>query len=232
MKNFFAISVFILACILFVPSLNAAPSHFIINPIEPSPEAVVNQEDYENWQNANQDFKGAETGLLEAYKNCLKEFGPGGEGWLQMNQSDWAKIREETAYNRHAPKGSPDYLAYFEKEAKERIEWLDKLAKKGQVIYAQSYLFKEPGFSGMLILYGRGSDIEIDFYTENTATRSVCQAWGQTQPSGGKATFEFNNNTFNLEMIDLGKSIILSSDSQNGICQDSGKFTGSYELTK
>jgi Protein of unknown function (DUF1311). len=218
----------LVACLLFVPGLVYARDHFIIEYIDPSPEAIITEEEMESWLALSEDFSDAEEELIDAYQAALSQIGGGGEGWLEMNQSDWAKYRQEDAYTMHSPKGGPAYLAFIAAEAQNRTEWLKQLGKKGKVWFIQNYVYQEPGHEGMVIIYRRERGQEMELYTKHLASGAVCAAAGEAETADGKAAY----GAVGVEMLELGKSLSLTSLAGPDVCRPGGKFTGTYLLTK
>ncbi len=229
MKKTFMLFAFCLAAhTLLCPFPAQARDQFIINYIDPTPEAIVTGEEMTAWLEADKGFAEAEAELIDAYHSALDKFGPGGEGWLGMNQSDWAKYRQEDAYTKHGPKGSPGYLAFLAEEARSRTKWLNRLGQKGKVYYAQNYIYQEPGYEGMVILYLRDRGQEMELYTKNLGTGAVCTASGDAETKDGKASY----GPVKVELLELGKSLNLTSAQGKNVCEPGGKFTGFYLLTK
>ena len=228
MKQILIILAFV--CLFALPSGAAAlpKEHFIIHYVEPTPEATISQEELDAWADASKDFAKAEERLLDAYQDALDDFGPGGESWLMMNQGDWAKRRQADALERHGPKGSPAYISFLITEADKRSAWLDQLAEKGKVIFAHNYLYEQSGYEGMVILYYRKRGMEFELFTTNLETGAVCEAYGEGNPSEGKTQYK----SFAIEFVDLGKALLLTAPSEAPLCQDGGRFTGTYVLTK
>lgn len=223
------IFVFVLSfALLGLPALSQATEHLIINYAELNPEASMTEEEMESCRMSSDDFAEAEEELESAYENAREEFGPGGEGWLKMNQGDWAKNRQNYAYENYAPKGSPEYLNYMIQQAVKRTKWLDQLAGKSWVVFTHNYIYQKPGYEGIVILYYRNDAQEMEIYTRNLETGAICKSIGEAVITGGKADY----NGIALEMVELGKSLDITAQSETGICQPGGSLTGTYILTK
>ena len=222
---------FSLAGLTMLPNLAFSETFFPIQIVELLPEARVSEEEMDAWNRAFPDFEKSEEALLKAYRNCMEEIGPGGQGWLSMIQSDWNKARLEKAYENSSPKGGPAYIQSLNKDAEERTAWLNNLAKKGSAVWVNNYLYAQPGYEGMVILYYRDDGMELELYTKSKAG-AVCRAEGVAKSAQGKAVYNVGGASFEVEMLGLGKELDLKAGSESGICQGGGKFTGLYEIFK
>ena len=227
---------YIAATLFFTLTLFSLPAagaelpkeHFIFQYVEPEPEEAVTPEEMELWIANSEAFAKAEKKLFEAYEDALEDFGPGGWSWLEMNQADWVKHRIVNAFKLHAPKGSPAYLEFMIQEAGKRSRWLKQLGKKGKVVFAQNYLYSEPGYEGMIILYYRARGMEYELYTRNTATGAACEGSGEAASKDGKASYP----DLSIEMLDLGKALQVTAANGNALCREGGRFAGHYDLFK
>ncbi len=220
-----------LAALVLAPNLALSETFFTLQIVDPTPEAIISEAELDTWKQAFPDFAKSEEALMAAYKGCLADVGAGGEGWLSMNQGDWAKARQETAYKNHAPKGEAAYIQALTQAAQERIRWLNEFAEKGPTVWVNNYLYTQPGYEGMVILYYRENGMELELYTKSS-NGAICRAEGLATPAQGKARYNSNGTSFQVEMLELGKALELTSGSENGICLGGGKFTGTYELFK
>ncbi len=220
-----------LAGLVILPSAAFSETFFPIQIVELGPEARVSEEEINAWNQAFPDFEKSEQELLAAYKNCMEEIGPGGQGWLSMLQSDWNKTRLQNAYEKNSPKGGAAYIQSLNKDAQQRTEWLNNLAEKGPAVWVNNYLYSQPGHEGMVILYYRDDGMEMELYTKATSG-AVCRADGVAKSAQGKAMYNVNGTNLEVEMLELGKELSLKAGSETGICQGGGKFTGLYEIFK
>lgn len=229
MNKYFAMFVFALTLsLLTIPANSYAIDHFILHYIELTPEASITEAEMKAWKTESKSFAKSERKLASAYEDALEEFGPGGESWLRMNQTDWAKNRQQYAYQHYPPKGSPNYLNYLSQHAAKRTDWLDQLADKSSVVFAHNYIYQKSGYEGMIILYYRNKSQEMQLYTRNLKSGAVCKAIGEAVPSEGKAHYD----ALSIEMIELGKSLDVTASATLNICQPGGNLVGSYILTK
>ena len=231
MNKILAALVFSLLGVAMAPNLAFSETYFPIQLVDPVPEARVSEEEMNAWNQNFPDFQKSEEALLKAYRNCMEEIGPGGQGWLSMIQSDWNKARLEKAYQNNSPKGGSAYIQSLNKDAQERTEWLNTLAEKGKAVWVNNYLYTQPGYEGMVILYYRDEGMELELYTKSHGG-AVCRAEGVAKTSQGKAEYNSNGASFEVEMLGLGKELDLKAASETGICQGGGKFTGLYEIFK
>ena len=229
--NKILLTLMFLAGLVTLPSAAFSETFFPIQIVELKPEARVSEEEITAWNQAFPDFEKSEQELLTAYRNCMEEIGPGGQGWLSMLQSDWNKARLEKAYENSSPKGSAAYIQSLNKDAQERTEWLNNLAQKGPAVWVNNYLYRQSGHEGMVILYYRDDGMEMELYTKSTSG-DVCRAEGVAKSSQGKAVYNVNDINLEVEMLELGKELSLKAGSETGICQGGGKFTGLYEIFK
>ena len=225
-------SVFFICALALLPVTGFAEpmpkEHFIIQYVEPGPEAAATPEEIQAWMNTSEEFADTEKEMRRAYEETLKDFGTGGQSWLEMNQADWAKRRLLDAFEQHAPKGGPAYLEFMSREAEKRADWLEKLAEKGKVVFTHNYLYRQPGYEGMIILYYRDRGMEYELYTRNLDSGAICEGSGEAPSSGGKAQYE----NITIEFVNLGKGLKATSSSETSLCEEGGRFAGNYELTK